>query len=88
MLKKMCQTREMGERWLVGVPPTNNFFFVFFQIFSDLHFAESLPSARHSAKSLPSARQKELGKEAFADSFFSERSLPSATLGKAFAECK
>jgi hypothetical protein len=42
----------------------------------------SLPS------SLPSARQKVLGKEAVADVQFAERSLPSVTLGKAFAECK
>jgi hypothetical protein len=42
---------------------------------------------RHSAKSLPSARQKTLGKEAFADHFFAVSSLPSATLGKGFAEC-
>jgi hypothetical protein len=49
----------------------------------------SLPSAKcHSAKSLPSARQKVLGKEAVADVQFVERSLPSVTLGKAFAECK
>jgi hypothetical protein len=37
---------------------------------------------------LPSARQKVLGKEAVADVQFAERSLPSVTLGKAFAECK
>jgi hypothetical protein len=37
--------------------------------------------------SLPSAREKVLGKEAFADVLFVEPSLPSATLGKAFAEC-
>jgi hypothetical protein len=36
---------------------------------------------------LPSAREKVLGKEAFADVLFVEPSLPSATLGKAFAEC-
>jgi hypothetical protein len=35
-----------------------------------------------------SARQKVLGKEAVADVQFVERSLPSVTLGKAFAECK
>jgi hypothetical protein len=33
------------------------------------------------------ARQKALSKEAFADDFFAEPSLPSAALGKAFAEC-
>jgi hypothetical protein len=38
--------------------------------------------------SLPSARQKVLGKDAVADEQFAERSLPSVTLGKAFAECK
>jgi hypothetical protein len=49
----------------------------------------SLPSAKwHSAKSLPSARQKVLGKDAVADVQFAKRSLPSVTLGKAFAECK
>jgi hypothetical protein len=49
----------------------------------------SLPSVkRHSANSLSSARQKVLGKEAVADVQFVERSLPSVTLGKAFAECK
>jgi hypothetical protein len=48
----------------------------------------SLPSTVwHSAKSLPSAREKVLGKEVFADVLFAEPSLPSATLGKAFAEC-
>jgi hypothetical protein len=48
----------------------------------------SLPSTKwHSAKSLPSARQKVLGKEAVADVQFAERSLPSVTLGKVFAEC-
>jgi hypothetical protein len=36
---------------------------------------------------LPSAREKVLGKEAFTDVLFAEPSLPSATLGKAFAEC-
>jgi hypothetical protein len=37
--------------------------------------------------SLPSAREKVLGKEGFADALFAEPSLPSVTLGKAFAEC-
>jgi hypothetical protein len=37
--------------------------------------------------SLPSAREKALGKEGFADALFAKPSLPSATLGKAFAEC-
>jgi hypothetical protein len=49
----------------------------------------SLPSVKwHSANSLPSARQKVLGKEVVVDVQFAERSLPSVTLGKAFAECK
>jgi hypothetical protein len=37
---------------------------------------------------LPNARQKVLGKDVVADVQFAERSLPSVTLGKAFAECK
>jgi hypothetical protein len=37
--------------------------------------------------SLPSAREKVLGKEDFADALCAEHSLPSATLGKVFAEC-
>jgi hypothetical protein len=49
----------------------------------------SLPNVKwHSANYLPSARQKVLGKEAVADVQFAERSLPSVTLGKAFAKCK
>jgi hypothetical protein len=49
----------------------------------------SLPSVkRHSANSLLSARQKVLGKETAGDVQFAERSLPSVTLGKSFAECK
>jgi hypothetical protein len=32
--------------------------------------------------------KKALGKEPFADEIFAECSLPSVTLGKAFAECK
>jgi hypothetical protein len=40
------------------------------------------------AKSLPSVRKKALGKEPIADEIFAECSLPSVTLGKAFAECK
>jgi hypothetical protein len=44
-----------------------------------------LPGTRQT--SLPSAREKVLGKEGFADALCAEPSLPSATLGKAFAEC-
>ena len=40
------------------------------------------------SKSLPSARKKTLGKGAFAVTFFTKCGLPSATLGKPFAECK
>jgi hypothetical protein len=48
----------------------------------------SLPSTSwHSAKSLSSAQEKVLGKEGFADALCAEPSLPSATLGKEFAEC-
>jgi hypothetical protein len=36
---------------------------------------------------LPSVREKALGKEGFADALCAEPSLPSVTLGKAFAEC-
>jgi hypothetical protein len=36
---------------------------------------------------LPGAREKVLGKKGFADALFAEPSLPSVTLGKAFAEC-
>jgi hypothetical protein len=36
---------------------------------------------------VPSAREKVLDKEVFADVLFVEPSLPSATLGKDFAEC-
>jgi hypothetical protein len=44
-----------------------------------------LPDTRQ--RNLPSAREKVLGKEVFADALFAEPSLPSVTLGKAFAEC-
>jgi hypothetical protein len=44
-----------------------------------------LPGTRQT--SLPSAREKVLGKEGFADALCAEPFLPSATLGKAFAEC-
>jgi hypothetical protein len=44
-----------------------------------------LPGTRQT--SLSSAREKVLGKEGFADALFAEPSLPSVTLGKAFAEC-
>jgi hypothetical protein len=37
--------------------------------------------------SLSSAREKTLGKEGFVDALCAEPSLPSATLGKGFAEC-
>jgi hypothetical protein len=44
-----------------------------------------LPGTRQT--SLSSAREKVLGKDGFADALCTEPSLPSATLGKAFAEC-
>ena len=63
-------------------------FAIFKRCFSNL-VSKSLPSAFwHSAKTLPSARKKTLGKGAFAVTFFTECGLPSATLGKPFAECK
>jgi hypothetical protein len=48
----------------------------------------SLPSAPwHSANLFAECPKKVLGKEGFADVLFAEPSLPSVTLGKAFAEC-
>jgi hypothetical protein len=47
----------------------------------------SITRRRNGRFSLPSAREKVLGKEGFADALFTEPSLPSVTLGKAFAEC-
>jgi hypothetical protein len=38
-------------------------------------------------QTLPSAGEKVLGKDDFADALYAEPSLPSATLGKEFAEC-
>jgi hypothetical protein len=49
--------------------------------------AVSVTHHRNNHLSLPSAREKVLGKEGFADALFAETSLPSVTLGKAFAEC-
>jgi hypothetical protein len=49
--------------------------------------AVSVTQRRNGRFSLPSAREKALGKEGFADALFAEPSLPSVTLGKAFAEC-
>jgi len=42
----------------------------------------------HSENLLPSARHAALGKEAFAVKGYADSSLPSAALGKGFAECK
>jgi hypothetical protein len=47
----------------------------------------SVTRRRNSCFSLPSAREKVLGKDGFADALYAEPYLPSATLGKAFAEC-
>jgi hypothetical protein len=49
--------------------------------------AVSVTRRRNGCFSLPSAREKTLGKEGFADALCAEPSLPSATLGKGFAEC-
>jgi hypothetical protein len=49
--------------------------------------AVSVTRHRNGCFSLPSAREKVVGKEGFADALYAEPSLPSATLGKAFAEC-
>ena len=72
--------KNVGEGWALGAPPIKKkiHFFVKIHIFSGFF----------SVPTLPSARQKTLGKDAFADAFFAEWSLPSAALGKAFAECK
>ena len=78
-----------ADRW--GPPSIKKnlyFFWVKILIFFGFFFGSNFAECRHSAKALPSARQKTLGKDVFADSFFAECSLPSATLGKAFAECK
>jgi hypothetical protein len=45
----------------------------------------SVTRRRNGRFSLPSAREKALDKEGFADALFAEPSLPSVTLGKAFA---
>ena len=69
------------------------FFWVKILIFSGffsvptLPSVRPLPSVRHSARPLPSARQKTLGKDVFAESFFTECNSPSVTLGEQFAEC-
>jgi len=62
-------------------------FLGFFRIFilSNVNLCRVL--FRHSAKALPSARQKTLGEEAFAVKGYADSSLPSAALGKGFAEC-
>jgi hypothetical protein len=63
---------------------------LFFLIFSILN----LPSVFlcrvlfDTRQSLCRVSEKALGKEPFADEIFAECSLPSVTLGKAFAECK
>jgi hypothetical protein len=47
----------------------------------------SITSRRNGCFSLPSAQEKVLDKDGFADALYAEPSLPSATLGKEFAEC-
>ena len=91
---------EMGGRWPVGASIEKkkfHFFGVKIPIFSGFFrfqlcrvsaLGKDFAECRHSAKTLPSARQKALGKDAFADGLFAKCSLPSAALGKAFAECK
>jgi hypothetical protein len=44
-------------------------------------------SQQHSENILPSVRRKTLGNVFFADIYFAVLTLPSVTLGKAFAEC-
>jgi hypothetical protein len=54
-----------------------------------IHMFKNCIKHKQSQKimTLSSAREKVLGKEGFADVLFVEPSLPSVTLGKAFAEC-
>ena len=80
---------EMGGCWPVGasIDKKNSIFWVKIPIFFGFFFGSNFAECRHSAKALPSARQKTLGKDAFADGLFIECSLPSAALGKTFAEC-
>ena len=80
---------EMGGRWPVGasIGKKKIFFWVKIPIFSSF-FGFNFAECRHSTKTLPNARQKTLGKDAFADGLFVKCSLPSAALGKAFAEYK
>jgi hypothetical protein len=49
--------------------------------------AVSVTRRRNGCFSLLSAQEKVLGKEGFAAALCAEPSLPSATLGKDFAEC-
>ena len=79
-----CRRWVSAGRW--GPPSIKKipFFWVKIPIFSGFFLFQLC----RVSKALPSARQKTLGKDAFADAFFAERCLPSAALGKAFAECK
>ena len=75
--KNAATLMETGGRWPVAASPEKKIAIIL-GVFSHFHFAE--------CKSLPSAFPA-LGKGFFADYFFAECPLPSAALGKAFAEC-
>ena len=88
--KNALTLMKTGGRWLVAASSEKKFCYYFWGFF----YIFILPSVnlcrvlfRHSAKALPSTRQKALGKEAFAVKGYTDSSLPSAALGKDFAEC-
>ena len=75
-----------ADRW--GPPSIKKFPFFgvkipIFRVFFGSNFAE----CRALGKGFAECRFLALGKEIFADKIFAERPLPSAALGKAFAEC-
>jgi hypothetical protein len=75
---------------LSSVPGDTRKMWILCRVLSGRHSAKTpspSPGAVTAAFFLPSAREKVLGKEGFADALCAKPSLPSATLGKAFAEC-
>jgi hypothetical protein len=61
-------------------------FCYFLDFFSILNLSSAFRKAL--GKIFTECPKKVLGKESFADKMFTEYSLPSVTLGKAFVECK
>ena len=92
--KNAPTSMKTGGHWLVAASPEFFFekFYYYFCVFFRIFILPSVNLCRvlfrHSAKALPSVRQKTLGKEAFAVKGYADSSLPSAALGKGFAECK